>query len=189
MVTRQCECTRCHWSLYFKINYTLREFPLNRKENERAECHIIVTIHDDLDTLQILDEVNIQRITFIPCLMADINISTQMISFVPPNKPTGLQTRTARSTDVQLVTSCSPNMAGSLAATQRLCPCCPLPGKDFLQTSASSPSPPSGPCLRVTASERTSSTTPSKRSHTHTPLLLFLTLLSFSSKFFAHVTY
>lgn len=93
---------------------------------------------------------------------------------------------------------CGHSVSDFLFSKQARITCChsealflaaPLPGKDFLQTSASSPSPPSRPCLRVTASQRTSSMTPSKRSHTHTPLLLFLTLLSFSSKFLAHVTY
>ena len=38
VVAQQCEGTKCHWIIHFKmVNYTLYEFHLNNKKNERAE--------------------------------------------------------------------------------------------------------------------------------------------------------
>lgn len=54
-------------------------------------------VHDDLDTLQRLDEVNIKRMTLIQCLMVGINYS-----FVPCHKPIDFQRRKLRSLDVQV---------------------------------------------------------------------------------------
>lgn len=62
-------------------------FPSIIEKMKGQDCKIITMVQDDLDTLRIFDEVNVKRATFIPCVMVHTKISTEMIAFVPPNKP------------------------------------------------------------------------------------------------------
>ena len=146
-------------------------------------------IHDDLDILQIFDEVNIKRITLIQCFDGLLKCIHVNDSSVPLNRPTDLPRRKPRSPDVPTVTSYSSDGLGALT-TGRRCTLSLLPEKDFLQPVASL-SPLSGPDLGVISPERPSPTTFSKRHSPATPLCHFLsaTLLGFSQKFLAHITY
>ena len=151
------------WLLVCFVNFTSII-----KKMKGPNCNIIIMIHG-LDTSQIPGEVNIKTKTFIPCLSVYRNISTWMVSLVPPDMD--LQTRRTRSTNVQLATSYSSNRPGALT-TQRLCPCC-LPPR-LGGTSSQQLLPLClflGPALRAIASERLSPSTHLKEhACTHTPL-------------------
>lgn len=66
MVAQQCEYTKCHWIVHFQmaIIYYVN-FTSIREKMKGQNCNIIIMVYDDLHTLQILDEVNIKKITSI----------------------------------------------------------------------------------------------------------------------------